>query len=116
MDYTYFFCEEENNKWEYSDFYCSNSNEQPECIDVLDVLFVDEFIKSRGYPLKGRRCAYGVHLINNRLYVDLLLTDNYFAHVYCECNKDFSYKANGDIIFPTGWTTEKRNRALLKGS
>lgn len=113
MEYTYFFSV--NSKWNTSDFYTTFESIQPFEFTIPDKLLIDDFIKYKGYPLKGRGFANGIHYKNGKTYIDFIMTDRYFAHIKVQCDDEGKYIPNGDIIFPTAWDTEeKQERVLLK--
>ena len=112
MEYTYFFMT--NCKWNSNDFYTSSEETQPYEFTIPDILLVDDFIKDKGYPLKGRGYASGVFFLNEKTYVNFILTDQYLSHIRVQCDGKGEYVPNGDIIFPTGWDKEKQTRMCLK--
>lgn len=112
MEYTYFFTV--NNSWSPSDFYTTFQDKQDQHIDIPDVFLTDNFVKDKGFPLKGRGYANGVYFKKGNLYVDFILTDKFFAHVKVQCDKQCNYIPGGDIIFPTGWDDQAKERILLK--
>ena len=113
MEYTYFF--DTNDKWDPVDFYTTFDNVQPFNITIPDELLIDDFIKYKGYPLKGRGYAYGIKYSDGKTYIDFIMTDKYLAHIKVQCDKNGEYIPNGDIIFPTAWDTEeKQERVILK--
>lgn len=113
VEYTYFFLTSDT--WHSVDFYTTFENVQPFHFTIPDNLLIDTFIKDRGYPLKGRGYANGIHYQNGKTYIDFIMTSNYMAHIRVECDKNGLYVPNGDIIFPTSWdTAEKKGRVLLK--
>ena len=88
---------------------------QPFEFTIPDNLLTDDFIKYKGYPLKGRGYASGVYYSDGKTYIDFLMTDKYFAHIKVQCDENGLFVPGGDIIFPTGWNTdEKKEQVLLK--
>lgn len=113
MEYTYFFTI--SDKWHSNDFYTTFDKEQPFEFTIPDKLLIDDFIKAKGYPLKGRGYAYGIYYKKGKTYIDFIMTDMYLSHIKVQCDKKGEYIPNGDIIFPTGWDTEEKiERAILK--
>lgn len=113
MEYTYFFAK--SNKWHTVDFYTTFDKLQPFKYIIPDKLLIDDFIKDKGYPLKGRGYANGIYYKNGKKYIDFIMTDQYWAHIKVQCDRKGEYIPNGDIIFPTAWDTEeKRERIILK--
>ena len=113
MEYTYYFST--GGKWHGTKFYSTCETEQPFEIDIPDSLLSDRPIREHGYPLKGTGYAYGVHYKDGKTYIDFIMTSNYWAHIKVQCNDDWNYEQNGDIIFPPSWDTEeKREGAVLK--
>lgn len=108
IEYTYFF------GTGTVDFYTTFSNIQPVALCIPDKLFVDGFIKEKGYPLKGKGYANGIRYKAGILYIDFLMTGNYFEHIKVQCDKNWEYIPNGDIIFPPCWSIEKQENAVLK--
>lgn len=113
MEYTYFFST--SDKWHQTDFYTTFESVQPYKFCISDELLIDDFIKHKGYPLKGRGFATGVYYENEKTYIDFIMTDMYLLHIKVQCDDKGNYVPNGDIIFPTGWDTEeKKKRSILK--
>ena len=113
VEYTYFFTT--NDCWNSTDFYTTFQCESKNQIEIPDFLLEDDFIKDKGFPLKGRGYANGVYYADGKTYIDFLMTSNYFAHIKAQCDTTGAYIPNGDIIFPTSWDTdEKREKAMLK--
>lgn len=112
MEYTYFF--EKNNKWDDTDFY-TTFEYNPVCsFQIPDSFLRDTFIREHGYPLKGRGFAYGVKFVNGKTYIEFIVTSKYHCHISVECDEKGKYIPDGDILFPIGWDTEKREDAILK--
>lgn len=113
MEYTYFFLT--GDKWSEYDFYTTYENMQPFEAFIPDNLLADGFIKSKGYPLKGRGFANGIAYLGGKTYIDFIMTSNYLAHIKVQCDDSGIYIPNGDIIFPPSWDSEeKQERAVLK--
>lgn len=113
MEYTYFFLT--SDKWHPIDFYTTFENVQSFEFVVPDELLTDDFIKHKGYPLKGRGYATGVCYQNEKTYIDFIMTDMYLSHIKVQCDGEGKYIPNGDVIFPTSWDSEeKQERAILK--
>lgn len=112
MEYTYFF--KVNNEWHNTDFYTTYKKEQKSSIEIPNELLEDTFIKDRGFPLKGKGYATGVFYKDGKTYIDFIISSNYFEHIRVQCDKNGVYVKNGDIIFPTGWDTKKKEKAVLK--
>jgi hypothetical protein len=111
MEYTYFY--ENTGKWETS-YFENYVNPEYDCAcEIKDILLEDRFLKDRGYPLKGRGYAAGYEIIDGELYVELILTDKYFAHIYVQCNKNGEYVENGKIYVPPSWDTEEKQKSIL---
>ena len=113
MEYTYtFLTGHECNKYT---FYYSSGDEHSKYITIPDKLLIDGPLKEKEFPFRGRGYAYGIDYINGKMYIDFILTDNYFSHIEAECDERFEYIPNGNIIFPPSWDTEeKKEKALLK--
>lgn len=95
--------------------YSTREKNQPFEINIPESLLIDQPIKEHGYPLKGTGYAFGLDYEDGKTYIDFILTSNYWAHIRVQCNEDWEYEPNGDIIFPPSWDTEeKRSDALLK--
>lgn len=112
IEYTYFFSR--NDKWNDTDFYTTFQNSQPCFFEISDSLLDDNFIKERGYPLKGKGFAYGVSYKKGKTYIEFIMTSNYLAHIYVQCDNKGIFVPGGDIIFPMSWDEEKKERAVLK--
>ncbi len=113
MEYTYFF--DTGNKWAPADFYTTFDNAQPFSFNIPDKLLMDGFVKEKGYPLKGRGFANGIYYKNEKIYINFIMTDMYYAHIKVQCDDKGNYVPNGNVIFPAAWDTdEKRERAILK--
>lgn len=112
IEYTYFFSI--SDKWHQTEFYTTFKSRQPFEFCIPDEFLVNDFIKSKGYPLKGRGCANGVYYINKKTYIDFIMTDMYLSHIKVQCDIHGNYIPNGDIIFPTGWSEEKKERVIAK--
>lgn len=112
MDYTYFF--PTNETWNSCDFISSYETERPYHITIPDELLSDTFIKDRGFPLRGKGYANGVYYINGQYYINFLMTGNYYEHIKVQCDEKSIYIPGGNIIFPTGWDDEKKEKAVLK--
>ncbi len=113
MEYTYFFST--SDKWHTFDFYTTFDCVQPFEFTIPDKLLIDDFIKNKGYPLKGRGYANGVDYLDGKTYIDFIMTDKYLSHIKVQCDKNGEYIPNGNIIFPPSWDTEeKKERAILK--
>lgn len=113
MEYTYFF--NTSDKWHPVDFYTTFDNKQEFEFTIPDKLLTNDFIKHKGYPLKGRGYANGVDYINGKTYIDFIMTDNYFAHIKVQCDENGLFVPGGEILFPTSWDTdEKKERVILK--
>ena len=52
-------------------------------------------------------------MIDNELYVELILSDKYLAHIYVQCNKTGEYIENGKIYIPPSWDTEEKQKSIL---
>lgn len=112
MEYTYFF--DRNNLWNPTDFYTTFEKNQPHEIEIKDSLLMEIPIREHGYPLRGRGRATGNFFVNDKLYIDFIITSNYLEHIRVQCDAHGEYIPKGDIIFPIGWDEEKKGRALLK--
>lgn len=112
MEYTYFFVQ--NNFWHPTDFYTTFEENQPYEIEIKDSLLIEMPIKEHGYPLRGSGRATGIDCVNDKLYLDFIITSNYLEHIKVQCDAHGEYIPKGDIIFPTGWDEKKKERALLK--
>lgn len=112
MEYTYFFSRD--NYWHDTDFYTTFLLEQLYNFYIPDGLLIEKRIKEHGYPLKGSGRACGVYYLNDKTYIDFIMTSNYLAHIRVQCDETGNYVPNGDIIFPTSWDEEKQERAILK--
>lgn len=111
IEYTYFFKQNSFN----TDFYTTYETNQPEYMDIPDALLEDTFIKSRGYPLKGRGYAMGLKFHNGKIFMEFIITSSYLEHIFVECDASGNYVKNGEILFPVNWDTEeKQQRILLK--
>lgn len=114
MEYTYFFAV--NDYWHDTSFYTTYKSEQPYYFEIPNDLLIDRYIKDHGYPLKGSGYACGVNYRDGKMYIDFLMTSNYFAHINVQCDNKGIYVPGGDIIFPKSWDTEeKKDSAVLKG-
>lgn len=113
FEYTYFF--RTNNIWDCSDFYCSFSKEQPEYMEISDSLLLDAPIKDRGHPLKGVGYACGICYENGKLFMEFILTSNFYTHIKVECDKRGNYVSGGDIKFPPtpSWDTEEKREKII---
>lgn len=110
-EYTYFY--ENPGKWETS-YFENYVNPEYDCTcEIKDTLLEDRFLKDRGYPLKGRGYAAGYKMIDGELYVELILTDKYLAHIYVQCNKNGEYVDNGKLYVPPSWDTEEKQKSIL---
>lgn len=113
MEYTYFFST--GDKWHTTDFFTTFESVQPFEFSIPDNLLIDDFIKYKGYPLRGRGFANGICYRNGKTYINFMMTDMYFSHIKVQCDCKGKYIPNGDIIFPAAWDTEeKQGRAILK--
>lgn len=111
IEYTYFFKQNSFN----TDFYTTYETNQPEYMDIPDALLEDTFIKSRGYPLKGRGYAMGLKFHNGKIFMEFIITSSYLEHIFVEYDASGNYVKNGEILFPVNWDTEeKQQRILLK--
>ena len=83
--------------------------------EISNHLLFDGFLKEKGFPVKGRGYATGLCFVNNKLYLDLILSDFSNRHLKIECDRNGNYIENGDIIFPpSADTSEKKEQFLLK--
>lgn len=115
LEYVYFF--EMGSKWKSADFYMSYQTEQPFFIEIPDALLENDFLKNKDYPLKGTGYADGIYFIGGQLYIDFIVTDNYFAHIRVQCNNKGKYIPGGNMIFPPSYDTEeKREKFVLKSA
>lgn len=112
MEYTYFF--DRDNFWNPTDFYTTFEKNQPCKIEIIDSLLIEMPIREHGYPLRGSGRATGIDYINSKLYMNFIITSNYFEHIRVQCDTNGEYIPKSDIIFPTGWDEKKKERALLK--
>lgn len=113
MEYTYFFSFD--SRWHGTKFYTTFNTKQPFEITIPDSLLSDTYIKDREYPLKGTGYVCGVDYIDEKTYVDFIITSMYMAHVRVQCNDIGEYVNGGNILFPPSWDTEdKKERAVLK--
>lgn len=113
MEYTYFFTV--NDSWHSVDFYTTFDRAQKHNIEIPNKLLEDGSVKDKGFPLRGKGFVNGIYYIDGRLYVDFMITSNYYEHIKVQCDKHCKYVPSGDIIFPTSWDTEdKKQRAILK--
>lgn len=112
MEYIYFF--RRDNFWHDVTFYDTRNRNQPYGMEIPDSLLEDKAIKEHGYPIKGRGYAGGIYFQNRRLYMEFLMTSNYFAHIKVECDGGGRYVKGGHIIFPMAWDMEKREGIILK--
>ena len=112
IEYTYYFLTKDY--WHPVTFYTSDGTDFTEFVELPDILMQDIFFKDRGFPLKGKGYAMGIFYEKNRMYIDLILTDKYFAHVHVECKEKFQYQAGGHVKFPANWDKEKKENTLLK--
>ena len=106
MEYTYFF--RRNDFWHDVTFYHTRNEIGSYGMDIPDSLLVDKAIKEHGYPLKGRGYVCGIFYINAKLYLEFLITSNYYAHIKVECDEYGGYVKGGHMIFPMAWDMEKR--------
>ena len=113
MEYTYFYKDENCGKWETSYFESFINPTYELFCEIKDVLLQDDFLKNRGYPLKGRGYAVGYEIIGGELYVELILSDKYLAHIYVQCNDTGEYMENGKIYVPPSWDTEEKQKSIL---
>lgn len=111
MEFTYFYRNSE--KWGTAYFETEKSPEYDMSYDICDNLLQDDFLKDKGYPVKGRGYIYGLKMINNELYAELLLTDKYFAHIYVQCDEQGIFREQGKIYVPPSWDTEEKKRSIL---
>ena len=107
MEYTYYF---KNS----TEFYTSTDSKQPFHFEISDSLLKDIPIKEHGFPLRGRGHVMGIDYKDGKIYVEFIITSNYFEHIRVECDSKGIYVPGGNIIFPPGWDTEKTERAILK--
>lgn len=113
VEYTYFFLTSQ--KWHACDFYCSPFKERPKTLTIPDHLLRDGSIREKRFPLKGHGYVNGIYYRDGRTYLDFILTDMFYSYIKVECDEDFKYVPDGNIIFPPSWDTEeKRNRVILK--
>ena len=106
-----------SSKWKSADFYTSYQTEQPFFIEIPDALLENDFLKNKDYPLKGTGYADGIYFIGGQLYIDFIVTDNYFAHIRVQCNNKGKYIPGGNMIFPPSYDTEeKREKFVLKSA
>lgn len=113
VEYYYFF--KKNDVWHPTEFYSTFETDQPLSVEISDHLLSDGFLKEKGFPVKGRGYATGLFFANNKLYIDLILSDFSNRHLKVECDRDGNYVENGDIVFPpSADTIEKKERFLLK--
>lgn len=113
IEYTYFFAE--NDYWHDTDFYATYDTTQSFQLEISNELLADKFIKEHGFPLKGRGYASGIAFVNDKTYIDFIMTSNYLTHIKVQCDEIGNYVPNGDIIFPPSWDTDdKRDNAILK--
>lgn len=110
-EYTYFY--ENYRKWETSYFENLMNPTYDYSCEIKDILLKDDFLKDRGYPLKGKGYAVGYNMIDDELYVELILTDKYLAHIYVQCNEIGEYVENGKIYLPPSWDTEEKQKSIL---
>lgn len=114
MEYIYFF-KVPGNFWHDTKFYTTFKPKRDCGFIIPDSLIQDKLIKEHGYPLKGRGYASGILYENGKIFVDFIMTSNYFLHIKVQCNDKGIYVPGGEIIFPKSWDTEeKRQRAILK--
>lgn len=110
-EFTYFF--EENKKWSTPYFFSEKDPDYNLYYEVCDTLLLNDFLKTRGLPIKGRGFVCGLRLFNNRLFTEIILTDSYFAHIYTECDKRGNYIKGGDILVPPSWDTEQKKYSII---
>lgn len=112
IEYTYFFVQ--NSIWYPTDFYTTFEKNQPFEIEIHDSMLIEKPIREHGFPLRGSGRATGIYFIKGKLYMDFIITSNYYEHIRVHCDSNGEYVPNGDVIFPKNWDTEKKARALLK--
>lgn len=113
MEYNYFF-KRNMDVFCNTDFYATFETSQPCGFDIPDTLLMDMPIKEHGYPLRGKGHACGIAYVNGKTYMEFIIISNYYEHIRAECDADGRYVPGGNIIFPTGWDEEKKERAVLK--
>lgn len=99
-----------------SNIYVRENPDYPSSMIIPDFLVKDDtLIKDCGYPLKGRGHAYGICFIDGSLFMDFIITSNYYEHILVQCDENCEYVNGGRILFPPNWDTpEKQKRALLR--
>ena len=113
MEYSYFF--RKNDFWHPVAFYTTFEKNQPFSVEIPDFLLSDGFLKEKGFPIKGRGYATGLFFVNDKWYLDFILSDFSNRHLKIECDRNGNYVKDGDIIFPPNIDTiEKKERFLLK--
>ena len=111
MEFTYFY--ESTSKWNAGDFEVARRPAYDYKCFISDILLKDDSLKDRGYPLKGKGYAYGYKFVDGDLYVELILSDRYLAHVYVQCNECGDYLENGKVLVPPTWDTEEKQKSIL---
>ena len=113
VTFSYFFSAKD--KWSAGSFIDEDNPTYKLQYQIDNTLLLDGFLKDKGYPIKGRGYLSGLSYKNNQIYAELILTDQYFAHIYVQCNNNGAYVPGGDVIVPPSWDTEeKRNSIILK--
>lgn len=111
MEFTYFF--ENNKKWLSCDFFTKKLPDYKFCYEVCDTLLADDFLKIKGFPIKGRGFLSGLKTINKKIFAELILTDSYYAHIYAQCDRHGNYIDNGVIFVPPSWDTEQKKYSII---
>ena len=111
LEYTYFF--DSKGKWTSCTFFCEKNVEYPTQYHIDDSLLINEFLKSKDFPIKGRGFVSGLRAIDDKLYVEIILTDKYLAHIYAECNESGQYIENGTILVPPSWDTREKQYSII---
>lgn len=113
MEYTYFFQELNKNVWSTNHFEAFIEPNFDISCEINDSLIQNGFLKGKGFPIKGRGYAYGYKLISDELFVELILTDKYLAHIYVQCNENGDYVEGGRVIVPPSWDTEEKQKSII---
>ena len=111
VEFTYFY--KIKDKWHSNYFVTERNPTYDTRYMISDKLIRDGFLKEKGYPIKGRGYVYGLKTIEDKLYVNLILTDMYYAHIYVPCNIEGKFHSHGPIIVPPSWDTEEKRKSIL---
>lgn len=111
MEFTYYF--DNDDKWHNTHFKCIMMPDFKEHYNIRDNLLINDFLKNKGYPVRGRGYAFGIALIEQHFCIEIILTDLYMAHIYLQCNEQGEYIENGNIYVPASWDTSDKKESIL---